>query len=62
MTDEKEPEHIPEKYRQTNPEIAQWGVAPGEPVRVRDKRNRKRVLGPLTDLADGVEFDPYTGK
>jgi hypothetical protein len=58
-----EDNRIPEKYQQTHPEIAHWGAAPGEPVRVRDKRNRERVLGKNANgLALGVDFDPITGK
>lgn len=59
----EEDDKVPEKYKQTNPEIAHWGVAPGEPVRVRDKRNRRRVLGSNSDgQCDGVDFDPLTGR
>jgi hypothetical protein len=60
--DHKDDNELPEKYRQTNPEIAHWGVAPGEGVRVRDKRNRRKILGSNGDRALGVDCDPFSGE
>ena len=54
-------DQVPEKYRQTNPEEAHRGHVPGERLRFRDPKNRKRVMGRSGDStpAPGTNFDPF---
>jgi hypothetical protein len=55
-----EPE--PHNGKQVAPEWAHFGTAPGEPIRVRNPKNRRKVLGRLADLADGLDINPFTGR
>jgi hypothetical protein len=52
----------PNTGEQIAPEWAHYGTAPGEGIKVRNPKNRGKVLGTFADMADGVDFDPWTGR
>lgn len=52
----------PNNGEQIAPEWAHRGTVPGEGIQVRNKKNRRKVLGLLAEMADGVDFDPWTGR
>lgn len=52
----------PNNGEQIAPEWAHFGTAPGEGPRVRNPKNRKKVLGSAGDMALGLDIDPWTGR
>lgn len=51
----------PGKYDVVAPDWGHWGICPGEPIRFRDKANRKRVMGKGDpgEIAKGTHFNPF---
>ncbi len=64
MSDEKQNPKSrlkPGKYDQTRPELAHLGHVPGEPVKVIDPKNRRKILGSNREgIASGTAFDPFS--
>jgi hypothetical protein len=53
----------PNNGEQIAPEWAHYGTAPGEGIKLRNKRNRKKVFGSNNDgQCLGVDIDPWTGR